>query len=197
MFPDKAQARRWARQIHGERSSDERAMASELVSARVAERLTQRRARVVVGYVALASELDPVAHPDAVHASGIRLLAPRVDGEHLRLHDWETARERHPLGVSQPLAGVADEVDPRTVDAVIVPGLAFSVDGHRLGRGRGFYDRFLASVPGAWRIGIAADELVVAALPVEEHDEVMDEIVTPSRVWAVPRRSSSTKSRSE
>lgn len=197
MFTDKADARRWARQLHGVRSTSDRKQASSLVSARVADRLAQRRARIVLAYVAMASELDPVVNLDALRASGIRLLAPRVDGDDLRLHDWEAARERHPLGMSQPLARVASEVDPVIVDAVLVPGLAFSEDGHRLGRGRGFYDRFLAAFPTAWRIGIASDEVVVASLPIEGHDEVMDEIVTPSRAWIVPRRTPSIKNRSE
>ena len=69
--------------------------------------------------------------------------------------------------------------DPRLVDVVIVPGLAFTKDGDRLGQGGGWYDRFLAGVrPDCITIGVAFGPQVVAALPVEPHDVRMDLVVT-------------------
>ncbi len=65
------------------------------------------------------------------------------------------------------------------LDFVLVPGVGFSRDGHRLGRGKGHYDRFLALVPG-WKCGVAFDEQVVDTLPFEPHDIRLDCILTPS-----------------
>ena len=66
------------------------------------------------------------------------------------------------------------------LDLVLVPGVAFNLGGHRLGRGKGFYDRLLQNFSGK-KIGVAFDEQIVDALPVEENDVRMDLILTPSR----------------
>ncbi len=66
------------------------------------------------------------------------------------------------------------------LDLVLVPGVAFGLDGHRLGRGKGFYDRLLQNFSGK-KIGVALEEQIVDAVPVEENDVRMDLILTPSR----------------
>jgi len=67
--------------------------------------------------------------------------------------------------------------------AVLVPGLAFDHHGHRLGRGAGVYDRFLATLPPTTlRIGAITDARLVDRLPTEAHDVPMHAVVTPTRV---------------
>jgi 5-formyltetrahydrofolate cyclo-ligase len=63
-----------------------------------------------------------------------------------------------------------------------VPGLGFTPDGRRLGKGRGYYDRLLRLVR-AFRCGIAFDEQIIEDLPAGPHDERLDCILTPSRRW--------------
>lgn len=65
------------------------------------------------------------------------------------------------------------------IDLILVPGLAFTLDGHRLGRGGGYYDRLLAVLPSrAARIGVCFSFQVVPGLPMENHDELVDAVVT-------------------
>jgi 5-formyltetrahydrofolate cyclo-ligase len=64
---------------------------------------------------------------------------------------------------------------------VVVPGVSFGLCMHRLGYGKGYYDRFLSSSP-AYRIGVCFDFQVVDRLPSHEDDERMDEIVTDKRI---------------
>lgn len=72
-------------------------------------------------------------------------------------------------------------VEPEVVDVVIVPGLAFTRSGRRLGQGGGWYDRFLAGVrPDCVTIGACFDEQVVDDLPVEPHDVGVGWLVTPT-----------------
>lgn len=72
-----------------------------------------------------------------------------------------------------------DEPDPATVDVVLVPGLAFTPTGDRLGQGGGWYDRFLSRRrPGTVTIGIGFREQLVDVLPSEPHDVRLDHIVT-------------------
>ncbi|MDO5553018.1 MAG: 5-formyltetrahydrofolate cyclo-ligase [Planctomycetia bacterium] len=67
------------------------------------------------------------------------------------------------------------EILPCEADVVIVPGLAFTRNGCRLGRGKGFYDRFLAQVrPDALRIGLAFEEQMFSELPCDPHDQPVD-----------------------
>ena len=76
-------------------------------------------------------------------------------------------------------------IRPAALAAVIVPGLAFDLRGHRLGRGAGVYDRFLASLPPTTlRIGVIPEALVAPELPVEPHDVPMHWVVTERR--AIP-----------
>jgi 5-formyltetrahydrofolate cyclo-ligase len=68
---------------------------------------------------------------------------------------------------------------PFEPDLVLVPGLAFTRDGHRLGRGGGFYDRLLAGrAKEAVKIGICFELQLVESLPVEPHDIVLDLVVS-------------------
>lgn len=74
---------------------------------------------------------------------------------------------------------------PATLDVILVPGVAFDATGARLGRGGGFYDRFLAVAkaahPGVVFAGICFDEQVVDFVPVDAHDVRVDMILTPTR----------------
>jgi 5-formyltetrahydrofolate cyclo-ligase len=70
-----------------------------------------------------------------------------------------------------------------------MPGVAFSEDGLRLGRGGGYYDATLRELPGAVRVGLAFDVQVVPALLREAHDAPMDAVVTERRVLSFPRES--------
>ena len=80
-------------------------------------------------------------------------------------------REPAPTCISIPL----DDLD-----LVLVPGVAFDLAGHRLGRGKGFYDRLLQDFSGQ-KIGIAFDEQIVHAVPIEKNDITMDWILTPAQ----------------
>jgi 5-formyltetrahydrofolate cyclo-ligase len=78
-----------------------------------------------------------------------------------------------------PLAGTC--VMPPGIDLILVPGLAFTRDGQRLGRGGGFYDRFLAQLPArTLKIGVCFDLQLVESIPVEAHDRPVNAVVTES-----------------
>ena len=74
-------------------------------------------------------------------------------------------------------------MDVAQIDMVVVPGLGFDESGDRLGRGAGFYDRFLAShnFKGI-RCGLAFEDQLMASVPVDEHDMRLDMLVTDQKV---------------
>lgn len=73
--------------------------------------------------------------------------------------------------------------DARLIDVIVVPGLAFTVDGRRLGQGGGWYDRFLPGLRDHCpMIGVAFEVQIVDELPTEPHDVTLDVVVTEHRV---------------
>lgn len=86
------------------------------------------------------------------------------------------------FGIREPSVKCA-EIPLKQLDLVLAPGVAFDVRGRRLGRGKGYYDRLLAAVRGS-RCGVAFEQQMVAAVPVEPHDVSVDCILTPTR-WLV------------
>ena len=93
-----------------------------------------------------------------------------------------------PFGLSQPVAE-SPLVEVELVDAVIIPGVAFDACGRRLGYGGGYYDRLLPSLgAGCTRIGFAFAEQILAEIPAEPHDAVVDLVVTQNGVIRPPAR---------
>jgi 5-formyltetrahydrofolate cyclo-ligase len=82
------------------------------------------------------------------------------------------------FGIKEP-PPKANEVGGSSIDITLVPGLAFDEDCNRLGRGRGFYDRWLPQLSGV-KIGIGFDHQLIGAVPNEPHDHQLDMVVMPS-----------------
>jgi len=68
-------------------------------------------------------------------------------------------------------------------DLIIVPGVAFDKNCNRLGRGKGFYDRFLKRFNHTTSIGVAYDRQIVDNIPTDSHDHQLDYVVTPSEIY--------------
>lgn len=84
------------------------------------------------------------------------------------------------FGLREPPRG-AQLLEPAKLDLIVVPGVAFDEKGYRLGHGAGYYDRFLASVPEIYKLGLAYDFQVLAELPVDRFDVPVDGLLTPDR----------------
>ena len=86
--------------------------------------------------------------------------------------------QRDSLGIRTP------EGPPwnRKIDLILVPGCGFDVQRRRLGRGGGYYDRFLASQPDAITVGVCFECQLIDQLPTESHDQAVDFILTEERV---------------
>lgn len=92
--------------------------------------------------------------------------------------DWAINLEKGTHGVQQPQAGYGDGLDGANIGrlAVLVPGIAFDARGARLGRGGGYYDRFLEGVQkvGALKIGVCWSMQIVPEVPTDPHDVHVD-----------------------
>jgi len=125
-----------------------------------------------------------IADPPA----GWRVLLPRVeDGAIVAVPAPPGARLRagH-RGIREPVGEPLGPAELAAVAAVVVPGVAFTADGDRLGRGAGMYDRLLPRLHSAVRIGVCLEDLVRDSLPVEPHDARVDVVVTDASVRRSP-----------
>ncbi|GGZ08853.1 5-formyltetrahydrofolate cyclo-ligase [Novosphingobium colocasiae] len=116
------------------------------------------------------------------HTIALPWFAARDDAMHFRR--WSNPFDEDELAPGpwkfpQPSAEAEEQV-PGTV---IVPLVAFTADGHRLGQGAGHYDRWLARHPQTRTIGLAWDCQLADTLPWEGHDRMLDMIVTPTRIY--------------
>lgn len=93
---------------------------------------------------------------------------------------WCRERGAHVV-VPAATRGAGPPADPTSIDVVIVPGLAFTPAGDRLGQGGGWYDRVLARVrTDCTTIGVGFDVQIVDELPIGEHDRRLDLVITES-----------------
>lgn len=151
VFPDKAEARTWARSLLRGVSPGDRIVLSLAAADRILNMESFREASLVLAFLSMPSEIDTSGVIRAALRSGKAVAAPRIeDGDIVFAYldgSWESL-PRDALGIPTPPAGAAispEDLRGRKVFALI-PGLLFDPDGGRLGRGKGYYDRFLASV---------------------------------------------------
>lgn len=152
------------------------ALQSEAGIALLQEHPRWQAARTVCLYWALPDEVQTRALCFAAMKEKTVLL-PVVQGEDLvlrRFEGEEQLRNDNPLHIFEPCG--ADWDDLQAVDLVVVPGVAFDRTGRRLGRGRGFYDRFLPKLR-AFRMGLCFSFQHVDTVPAGPEDIPMDEVI--------------------
>jgi 5-formyltetrahydrofolate cyclo-ligase len=146
-----------------------------------------KQARSILFYAPLADEPDIwQLVRDSVAAGKITAL-PRFVGEQNRyvaclIQDISRDVRSGKFGIREPRELCAT-ISVNHLDLILVPGVAFDFNGHRLGRGKGFYDQMLEAVGGP-TCGVAFDEQIVETVPVESHDVRLSCILTPTR-WKV------------
>ncbi|AEB11498.1 5-formyltetrahydrofolate cyclo-ligase [Marinithermus hydrothermalis] len=173
----KRELRAWAKTQRA--ALDTPALSQRLV-AHLAAFLKARRARHILLYHAFNHELDPRALPQAYLQAHYYL--PRTAPHGLTVHPLHAPLVKHPLGFYEP-APHAPQIPPTALDAVLVPGLAFDREGYRLGYGKGYYDRFLATLPPhTLTIGLTAEALVVDRLPRDPWDQPVAFLATETGV---------------
>ena len=131
-------------------------------------------------YLASPDEINIDPYIEYVLHAGVEVVAPRWNGETYELAKLKGLDEKNlrrgPMGIREPIDD--DVVEPKSVYAWIIPGLAFTRSGKRLGYGGGWYDRFLASAPkGAVKVGVAYSFQIVEDLPAEPHDIPLTDLV--------------------
>jgi 5-formyltetrahydrofolate cyclo-ligase len=178
-MPSKADLRREMRTRLREIGAT-RAALSERICTALVTRPEYQGARIVAVFDSLPTEPDlSLLWKIAPHS----FAYPRIVDGKLQLFRVEAMSElthSHPeLPFREPPLIPERKVKLRDVQLMLVPGLAFSPDGRRLGRGGGYYDRLLANLPsGVPRLGVCFSFQVIPEIPTEPHDERVNALVT-------------------
>lgn len=143
-------------------------------------------AEIVMVFLSLPNEVDTTSLVLHCWRDRKRVLAPKVSWEQRRMLPIEIRSlsddvSQSPMGIREPAQGMPIPV--ALIDLVVVPGLGFDQHGNRIGRGRGFYDRFLAHPD--WHgvaCGLALEQQVVDEVPISEFDMQVDMLVTDAAV---------------
>lgn len=139
-----------------EMTADERAARSEKICARIVDHEAWRCATRILLFSALRTE-------------------PQISPLHTAL----IAAGREAFVIAPTLRVESELKLPFTPDLVLVPGLAFSRDNHRLGRGGGFYDRLLGGrASSGYKLGVCFSTQIRETIPTETHDVVVNDVIT-------------------
>lgn len=176
----KAQWRQWAKQIRAQSPDN-----SLKIQQNLANWLNERNYTEVLGYRAMANEVSLEALPQMLPMVQLYTTCSHYKPEpHLTVHPWHSAQQRR-RGILEPLV-TAEALDPKCLQVVLVPALAFDRAGYRLGYGMGFYDRFLNLLANdCIFIGIVSETCYVEQLPREPHDRAVHYIATEQGIAKV------------
>ena len=162
----------------------------EELSLPVIQRLRSRLAdyQVVFAYYSLPDEVCTRQLVDDLLAEGKTVLLPKVVSEEAMewcIYKGPQDLQEGSFRIMEPAENHGDRsldstlqrADQGTVAVILVPGMAFDAKGHRLGRGRGYYDRFLAAYPHIYKIGVCFDFQKVEEVPTDDFDIAVDEVI--------------------
>lgn len=184
---EKKQARREYRRRLAGLDRAEVAEKSALITARALALPQLQTAGTVGAYASIGNEVATENLLAALLAAGKDLVLPVVKGEGVMEFRAVTDMGRLTpgvFGIPEPREG--EVCPPEKIDLLFIPGLAFDRRGGRLGRGKGYYDRYLALAatrrPDLVKVGLAFSVQLMAAVPRDDRDLLMDLLVTEEEV---------------
>lgn len=135
-------------------------------------------AKTILMYHSLPDEVNTHDAVCRLAQSGKTVLLPKVTSNsdmELRVYRGANDLEKGAFGIMEPSGELF--TDFANIDVAIIPGMAFDEKNNRLGRGKGYYDRLLARMPGVYKIGICFDFQKVDSVPADSNDIKMDEVI--------------------
>ncbi len=137
------------------------------------------KSHTIAIYIDLPDEVPTVLYIERWCQLGKRVVTPRIVGETIEFVEYHKEMlHKGPFGITEPTSQTT--VEPSEIELMILPGVAFCADGRRLGRGKGFYDRYLSQPEfNAYAIGVGFAHQLTPQIPCEPHDKTLDMVITP------------------
>ena len=144
-----------------------------------------QKADAVLMYHSLPDEVDTHSALGQLLAMGKKVLLPKVVSEtEMTIHEYtgqDSLQPSEPYGILEPTTPELSIVNCQLSIVIVVPGMAFDRQGHRLGRGKGYYDRFLSRIPNIYKIGVCFSFQLIDNVPSEPTDILVDEVLSDIR----------------
>lgn len=176
-FGEKREIRRRVRERIAALASERKAEKSALIEKELSNCDAVRSAAVIALFASLADEPQTrglIADLSRAHT----VVLPRVEGDEMDFYEYSPSDMAvGAFGIEEPAA--VEAVSPEEIDVIMVPAVAYTADGARLGRGRGYYDRYMSRRGfRAAKIGVCFAEQIVAHIPAQPHDIAVDKVVS-------------------
>lgn len=177
----KIHLRRRLRLRLGRLTETERQRKSQRILTRLMKTREYRKARKIFTYISLPAEVQTDELIQKSLALRKRVFVPAIDPRKKEIFIFEIRNMKSDLkkghfGILEPVKKCPGRTDK--LDLVVVPGLGFDCKGGRLGRGEGYFDRFLSRTAKAPKIGLAFREQLVRKIPLSFHDIPVDHVIT-------------------
>ena len=174
---DKKELRRSIRERKRAMTEEEIVSRSDKLGVLFAQSEAYKNAKTIYGYLPYNQEVRTVPMLEQALKDGKKVAVPKVYGEEMKflyLDDLTKVSTGY-AGIPEPIADgpVADD----ETALVLMPGLAFDPQGHRIGYGGGFYDKFLAAEPNHPTLALCYEFQLLPELDTEEHDIPVDTVL--------------------
>ncbi|MCL6571990.1 MAG: 5-formyltetrahydrofolate cyclo-ligase [Bacillus sp. (in: Bacteria)] len=158
------------------------------IACRLFEEEDWKQAQVIGITVSMQPEVDTYQIIRKAWELSKQVVVPKCDPVEKRL-SFRTLSEFSQLesvfhGLFEPVVELTNEVETQMIDLLIVPGLAYTLKGYRLGFGGGYYDRYLTNYPGK-SLSLAFSDQIIPLFLIEKHDIPISKIITNHEVIEV------------
>lgn len=174
---DKKELRQKVRQKKRAMTDEEIQMKSDLLEEKFLNSEAYRNAKAIYGYLPYNQEVRTVSMLQRALDDGKRVAVPKVYGDEMRfiwMTDLSQVAKGY-AGIPEPVADAPVADDSHAL--VLMPGLAFDREGHRIGYGGGFYDKFLTEEPEHPTLALCYDFQVFQEVKTEEFDIPVDSVI--------------------
>jgi 5-formyltetrahydrofolate cyclo-ligase len=184
----KKEIRKEARKLRDSLSTQEIRSKSSAIESRLWQMIQEHQFKSIMFYIAFGSEVQTQSCIARAINSGIKTIVPicSQDGKRQllpsRLLDLHSEVKAGKFGIPEPKPEFRRPFPPEEIDLVVVPGLAFNEQGHRIGYGGRYYDHFLVRCPQSLHIGLAYEIQIVNDIPSSEWDIPVHKIITEDKV---------------
>jgi 5-formyltetrahydrofolate cyclo-ligase len=169
------------KQILTARTVEQAAKTSDLIAKQLVELCESKKATRIGCYLSFGKEPDTRVFLQAASKLGFDLYCPRILAEdEMEFAQYQSSLVPTALGFDEP---TGDPIDSKDLDLLIIPALAIDQSGARLGRGGGYFDRYLVSFEGLVGAVVFGNE-IIESIPVEPHDKPVNFVITPEQTVA-------------
>ena len=177
ILSDKRKVRQAVRAEIAKLPTEERTTLSSQIFSKIAALKEVEEASVIALFVSLPDEPQTADFIEQLLLQNRRVVVPRIEDEVMNFYDISEGVTTGAFGIMEPVA--TTPIAPSEIDVMVVPGVAFTQYGARLGRGKGFYDKYLSHNGfRAYTVGVCYPCQLVEELPTEEHDKLLDLVVS-------------------